>query len=71
MPARRRRRRAKMWRYVGEMREIAEAFQAAGLPSGFHNAAAEVSERLACFKDQSEPPLTVATVLEQLRSSKL
>ncbi len=48
----------KMWRYVGEMREIAEAFQAAGLPGGFHQAAAEVSERLACFKDQTEPPLT-------------
>ena len=58
----------KMWRYVGEMREIAEAFQAAGLPGGFHQAAAEVSERLACFKDQTEPPLTVKTVLEKLLS---
>jgi 3-hydroxyisobutyrate dehydrogenase-like beta-hydroxyacid dehydrogenase len=58
----------KMWRYVGEMREIAEAFQAAGLPGGFHDAAAEVSERLACFKDQTEPPLTVKTVLEKLLS---
>ena len=58
----------KMWRYVGEMREIAEAFEAAGLPNGFHNAAAEVSERLACFKDQTEPPLTVAAVLEKLMS---
>ena len=58
----------KMWRYVGEMREIAEAFEAAGLPGGFHNAAAEVSERLACFKDQTEPPLTVKMVLEKLLS---
>jgi 3-hydroxyisobutyrate dehydrogenase-like beta-hydroxyacid dehydrogenase len=58
----------KMWRYVGEMREIAEAFGAAGLPSGFHSAAAEVSERLACFKDQTEPGPTVAAVLDQLRS---
>ncbi len=58
----------KMWRYVGEMREIAEAFEAAGLPGGFHHAAAEVSERLACFKDQTEPPLTVKTVLEKLLS---
>ncbi len=58
----------KMWRYVGEMREIAEAFEAAGLPNGFHNAAAEVSERLACFKDQTEPALTVAAVLEKLMS---
>jgi len=60
----------KMWRYVGEMKEIAGAFEAAGLPGGFHNAAAAVCERLACFKDQTEPPLSVATVLEQLRSSK-
>jgi len=53
----------KMWRYVGEMNEIAEAFQGAGLPSGFHRAAAEVSARLACFKDQLEPPLTMADVM--------
>jgi 3-hydroxyisobutyrate dehydrogenase-like beta-hydroxyacid dehydrogenase len=58
----------KMWRYVGEMKEIADAFAAAGLPGGFHQAAAEVSERLACFKDQTEPPLTVKTVLEKLLS---
>jgi 3-hydroxyisobutyrate dehydrogenase-like beta-hydroxyacid dehydrogenase len=57
----------KMWRYVGEMREIAEAFKSAGLPNGFHSAAAEVSERLACFKDQTEPAPTVAAVLDQLR----
>jgi 3-hydroxyisobutyrate dehydrogenase-like beta-hydroxyacid dehydrogenase len=57
----------KMWRYVGEMREIAEAFKTAGLPNGFHSAAAEVSERLACFKDQTEPAPTVAAVLDQLR----
>src|SRR5262245_2968483 len=56
----------KMWRYVGEMREIAEAFHTAGLPSGFHSAAAEVSERLAGFKDQTEPGPTVDAVLEQL-----
>jgi len=61
----------KMWRYVGEMKEIANAFEAAGLPGGFHDAAAAVCQRLACFKDQTEPPLTVAAVLEQLRSSKL
>jgi len=56
----------KMWRYVGEMREIAEAFKSAGLPNGFHSAAAEVSERLACFKDQTEPGPTLAAVLEKL-----
>ena len=30
----------KGWRYVGEMEEIAASFEAAGLPAGFHQAAA-------------------------------
>jgi len=60
----------KMWRYVGEMKEIAGAFESAGLPGGFHDAAAELCRRFACFKDQTEPPLTVTKVLEQLKSSK-
>jgi 3-hydroxyisobutyrate dehydrogenase-like beta-hydroxyacid dehydrogenase len=33
---------AKGWRWVGEMEEIASTFDAAGLPGGFHRAAAEV-----------------------------
>lgn len=56
----------KAWRYVGEMNEIAEAFEAAGLPTGFHHAAAQVCERFSCFKDQSEPALTVAAVVKAL-----
>jgi 3-hydroxyisobutyrate dehydrogenase-like beta-hydroxyacid dehydrogenase len=36
---------AKGWRWVGEMNEIAATFAAAGLPSGFHEAAAEIFER--------------------------
>ena len=32
----------KGWRWVGEMEEIASTFAAAGLPAGFHEAAAEV-----------------------------
>jgi len=36
---------AKGWRWVGEMEEIAATFEAAGLPSGFHLAAAEVFRR--------------------------
>lgn len=59
----------KMWRYVGEMKEIAEAFETAGLPGGFHFAAAEISDRLACFKDQTEPGPTVAEVLQRLNSA--
>jgi 3-hydroxyisobutyrate dehydrogenase-like beta-hydroxyacid dehydrogenase len=33
---------AKGWRWVGEMEEIADSFEADGLPGGFHRAAAEV-----------------------------
>jgi 3-hydroxyisobutyrate dehydrogenase-like beta-hydroxyacid dehydrogenase len=58
----------KAWRYVGEMREIAEAFQAAGLPTGFHYAAAEICERLAPFKDQTDPGPTVIAVVEAIQS---
>jgi 3-hydroxyisobutyrate dehydrogenase-like beta-hydroxyacid dehydrogenase len=36
---------AKGWRWVGEMEEIAATFEAAGLPGGFHRAAAEVYRR--------------------------
>jgi 3-hydroxyisobutyrate dehydrogenase-like beta-hydroxyacid dehydrogenase len=36
---------AKAWRWVGEMNEIADTFAAAGLPDGFHRAAAEIFER--------------------------
>jgi Domain of unknown function (DUF1932)/Rossmann-like domain len=35
----------KGWRWVGEMNEIAETFAAAGLPDGFHRAAAEIYRR--------------------------
>jgi 3-hydroxyisobutyrate dehydrogenase-like beta-hydroxyacid dehydrogenase len=57
----------KAWRYVGEMREIAEAFEVAGLPTGFHQAAAEICERFTCFKDQTQPALTVTKVVQALR----
>jgi 3-hydroxyisobutyrate dehydrogenase-like beta-hydroxyacid dehydrogenase len=35
----------KGWRWIGEMEEIAAAFDAAGLPPGFHEAAAEIYRR--------------------------
>ena len=41
----------KAWRFVGEMHEIASTFSAANLPSGFHEAAAELYGRMAAFKD--------------------
>ena len=46
----------KAWRFVGEMEEIAATFDAAGLPQGFHAAAAEVYRRLAPWKDAPTPP---------------
>ncbi|HEY7278951.1 MAG TPA: DUF1932 domain-containing protein [Trebonia sp.] len=36
---------AKGWRWIGEMEEIAASMNAAGLPDGFHEAAAEVFDR--------------------------
>lgn len=47
---------AKAWRFEGEMEEIASTFQEAGLPDGFHRAAAETYGRMAEFKDASEMP---------------
>lgn len=47
---------AKAWRWVGEMEQIASTFQAAGLPGGFHEAAAEVYRRLEQFKDDPNAP---------------
>jgi 3-hydroxyisobutyrate dehydrogenase-like beta-hydroxyacid dehydrogenase len=38
---------AKGWRWVGEMEEIAASMNAAGLPDGFHEAAAEIYNRAA------------------------
>jgi 3-hydroxyisobutyrate dehydrogenase-like beta-hydroxyacid dehydrogenase len=35
----------KGWRWIGEMEEIADTFEAAGAPDGFHRAAAEVYRR--------------------------
>lgn len=56
----------KAWRYVGEMKEIAESFASAGLTPGFHNAAADIWERLAPFKDRTDPPPTLDEVLDTL-----
>jgi 3-hydroxyisobutyrate dehydrogenase-like beta-hydroxyacid dehydrogenase len=46
----------KAWRFVGEMEEIAATFAGAGLPDGFHQAAAEIYRRLAGYKDAATPP---------------
>jgi Domain of unknown function (DUF1932)/NAD binding domain of 6-phosphogluconate dehydrogenase len=41
----------KAWRWIGEMEQLALAFRDAGLPDGFHLAAAELYRRLERFKD--------------------
>ena len=46
----------KAWRFVGEMEEIAATFRAAGVPDGFHTAAADVYRRLAGLKDAPATP---------------
>jgi 3-hydroxyisobutyrate dehydrogenase-like beta-hydroxyacid dehydrogenase len=55
----------KAWRWIAEMNEIADSFESANLPDGFHRAAAQVYERLAPFKDARNPEL--AAVLDALR----
>lgn len=55
----------KAWRWVAEMHEIADTFRGAGLPDGFHRAAADIYERLEGFKSRRDPQL--ADVLRALR----
>lgn len=47
---------ARAWRFAGEMEEIAATFMEAGMPGGFHQAAAEVYRRLADFKGRETKP---------------
>jgi 3-hydroxyisobutyrate dehydrogenase-like beta-hydroxyacid dehydrogenase len=58
---------AKAWRFTGEMEEIAATFAAAGMPPGFHQAAAEIYQRLADFKDAPATP-ALEPVLAALRA---
>ena len=57
----------KAWRFSGEMEEIADSMANVGLPSGFHDGAAQIYQRLVDLKD-AEPDL--ATVLAQLLGRK-
>ncbi len=54
----------KAWRFIGEMEEIAATYAAAGLPDGFHRAAAEIYRRMEGYKDGPTPSL--AEVLRAL-----
>lgn len=56
----------KAWRFIGEMREISSTFQSAGLPGGFHEAAANVYTRIQDFKDAPSLP-ELESILDALK----
>jgi 3-hydroxyisobutyrate dehydrogenase-like beta-hydroxyacid dehydrogenase len=59
---------AKAWRFAGEMEEIAATFEQAGLPGGFHQAANEVYQRMAHFKDAADVPGLTAVLASLINS---
>jgi hypothetical protein len=59
----------KGWRWVGEMEEIAHSMAAAGLPDGFHQAAAEIFRRCPRLPDAASGPDLTALVLRSLTGS--
>jgi 3-hydroxyisobutyrate dehydrogenase-like beta-hydroxyacid dehydrogenase len=46
----------KAWRFEGEMREIAATFHEAGRPRGFHEAAADIYNRISGITDTEQVP---------------
>ena len=54
----------KAWRFAPEMREIAQSFELALLPRGFHLAAAEIYERIAPLRDK--PEVSTAEIVKKL-----
>lgn len=62
----------KAWRFEPEMHEIADSFVSAGLPDGFHRAAAETYGRMAGFKgrpNSGDDATTLAEVMAALLAS--
>lgn len=60
----------KAWRFAGEMEEIALTYGDAGLPDGFHLAAADIYSRLCDLKDQppgQSPGEVLAMLLDRKR----
>ncbi len=55
----------KAWRWIGEMEEISATLAEAGVPGGFHTAAAQVFRTLAGFKGAPAAP-PVAQVLKAM-----
>jgi 3-hydroxyisobutyrate dehydrogenase-like beta-hydroxyacid dehydrogenase len=58
------------WRFVGEMEEIADTFEAAGFPTGFPFAAMEIYQRLGHYKHASSPP-SFAEVANVIRANEM
>jgi 3-hydroxyisobutyrate dehydrogenase-like beta-hydroxyacid dehydrogenase len=56
----------KAWRWIAEMEEIAATFAEAGLPDGFHRAAADIYARLESYQNAAAPP-ALADVTDALR----
>jgi hypothetical protein len=61
----------KAWRWSAEMDEISSTFTEAGMPGGFHAAAAEIYRLLAGFKDAGANPPLEEVLSALLRSEKL
>ncbi len=57
---------SKGWRWVGEMEEIAHCMASAGLPDGFHQAAAEIFRRCPRLPDPLPVDTTVSAVMTAL-----
>ena len=57
----------KAWRFEGEMREISTTFQEAGVPGGFHAAAADVYHRMAKLQT-NETNLPLEQLLTEIAS---
>jgi 3-hydroxyisobutyrate dehydrogenase-like beta-hydroxyacid dehydrogenase len=55
----------KAWRFTGEMQEIGDTFDEAGVPRGFPAAAEKVYERVRDFKGTGQPDL--AAILKKVR----
>jgi 3-hydroxyisobutyrate dehydrogenase-like beta-hydroxyacid dehydrogenase len=63
----------KGWRWVGEMEEIAQTMASAGLPDGFHEAAAEIFRRSPRLADQEIGPsgtTALSAVLDALTDAQ-
>jgi 3-hydroxyisobutyrate dehydrogenase-like beta-hydroxyacid dehydrogenase len=56
----------KGWRWVGEMEEIAKTYRSAGLPEGFHRAAAELYARPPRDEEALPDELTLSAVVQAL-----